>query len=402
MRVRKQALTGAVVFALVAALAGTVASAARTHRGRKSPIVLGAEGTFSGPIGPPGVSYLDGFRAALLAANKAGGIDGHKMVLDTMDNGGTAATAVTDFRTLVTVDHIIGTCCAVDSATTVAVDPLWQKYKIPGISEGVPSATLTDPRKSGNHFAFLSDLNTGIGSWPQLAAGIGLLAHKKGIGNPKVALAVVATATSVPWNQGWTAFARQKGWTVTTSQQVSPTGTDAGTAAAAIAQSNPDFVAVAIGGPPEVPFLQALRQSGYTGPIVVWSAGVSQPVFSQINDPKLYGLDAYSYPSVSNAATRLFVKRAKAANVDPNGQLTPSGYVAGLMYVAALQNCGPACTGPKLSANLQKLSGFTAGGLLSGPLQISRANHDAFRTASLVTWANNAWHAHGSVTASAN
>lgn len=371
------------------ACGGSSKAASGGNGGSKSPFTIGATGSFTGSVGAASLSYLNGMRIAINAANGAGGVDGRKINIKLYDDGGDASQGVANTRTAITVDHVIGICCGVFSAVTEASDPLWEQYKVPGISEGAPPGTLTAPGATkGNPYEFVSDLNAGDGEWQQEIAVVGKLAQQEHIASPKIALAALATATGVAWSKSFTTAAKAKGWTVTTSQQVSLTGTDLTPPAAQIANTKPDFVVGTVASTSEQPFFQQLRQDGFKGPIIDYSSGVVLSIFQALNDPNLYGLLAWNYPGGNNQAVQTYLSEAKQQKINPSLQLTPSGYAAGLMLVAALKKCGANCNSAGLQKSLSGLGNFDAGGFFAGPMDMSATNHDAVQTANLVHFVN--------------
>ncbi len=227
-----------------------------------------------------------------------------------------------------------------------------------------------------------------------VAAAKQLMPGRSGL---KVGLIGLATSTGTLFDQLATGAIQKEGWSVVAKAPLSLDGTNTGPPAAQIASAKPDIVFGAIASTSEQPFLQQLRQNGYTGPIVVYSSGVVSSIFQALNDPNLYGLLAYNYPTESNAAVSLFTQRAQAAGVNPGAQLTPNGYAGGLMLVAALQKCGPSCTGTGLAQAYESLTGFDGSGFFAGPLKISSTNHDAFTVARVVHWENGTMKSVGTV-----
>jgi branched-chain amino acid transport system substrate-binding protein len=71
----------------------------------KGPIKVGAITSLSGPLATFGVSQISQWKVIVKLANQAGGIDGHKIDLITLNDGGNAATSLNDARQLVS-DHV--------------------------------------------------------------------------------------------------------------------------------------------------------------------------------------------------------------------------------------------------------------------------------------------------------
>ena len=89
----------------------------------KSPIVIGVVGTLSGPFGDLGSAALDGAKVAVAQLNAHGGILGHPVSLNALDDQGNGTQSVQQLTTLagkhvyLVVNAGIGGSCTADRAT---------------------------------------------------------------------------------------------------------------------------------------------------------------------------------------------------------------------------------------------------------------------------------------------
>jgi branched-chain amino acid transport system substrate-binding protein len=91
-------------------------------------ITIGFSGAISGPYALAGQQEESGIRAAINQANAAGGIDGRKLSLTTLNDGFSPPLEVTNFRQLTTQDHV---------------------YAIVGMTSLVPTTTFALTRSTG-------------------------------------------------------------------------------------------------------------------------------------------------------------------------------------------------------------------------------------------------------------
>ncbi len=106
MRLRsRQAVAAAVGVICVGTLAAcssssTSSSGSSSGAASGSPVTLGAIETMSGPFAQIGQSKVAGMKVAINQINKAGGADGHKLVLSVKDEQASTTATVTDVREL--------------------------------------------------------------------------------------------------------------------------------------------------------------------------------------------------------------------------------------------------------------------------------------------------------------
>lgn len=106
MRLRSRhavaAAVGVICVGTLAACSSSSTSSSGTSSGAASgsPVTLGAIETMSGPFAQIGQSKVAGMKVAINEINKAGGADGHKLVLSVKDEQASTTATVTDVREL--------------------------------------------------------------------------------------------------------------------------------------------------------------------------------------------------------------------------------------------------------------------------------------------------------------
>lgn len=144
------------VLTIVTLLVGAGATPAAAQG--KSPYVLGAVLSLSGPVAANGVPTRDGIQVAVEEINAAGGLDGHPVEVLFEDDQSKPDQAVILTNKLITQNRVLLILGASFGSTTNAVASVVEKQKIPQLS---PTAwTKEDLRLLPQTFYFLADFVT--------------------------------------------------------------------------------------------------------------------------------------------------------------------------------------------------------------------------------------------------
>src|SRR5712692_1493527 len=95
-------ITAAVAAATLAACSSSSSSSA----GAKSPITIGASLSLSGPFSADGQAFQKGYQLWAKDQNAKGGLLGHKIVLKFLNDASNPTTVVSNYQTLITIDHV--------------------------------------------------------------------------------------------------------------------------------------------------------------------------------------------------------------------------------------------------------------------------------------------------------
>lgn len=145
----KRVLSILIIVAVLAGLAGP--AAAQT----KSPYVLGAVLSLSGPVAANGVPTKDGIQVAVEEINGAGGIDGHPIEVLFEDDQSKPDQAVILANKLITQNRALMLLGASFGSTTNAIATVAEKQKVPQLT---PTAwTKEDLRALPYTFYFIAD-----------------------------------------------------------------------------------------------------------------------------------------------------------------------------------------------------------------------------------------------------
>ena len=94
-------------------------------------IVFGMSAPFSGSIGSYGVQMREGVRVCFAKANDAGGINGRRLRLTSLDDGYEAKAAAANARTLIEQDKVFALIAFYGTAPTTAVLPVLDADDVP-------------------------------------------------------------------------------------------------------------------------------------------------------------------------------------------------------------------------------------------------------------------------------
>ncbi|HEX2916834.1 MAG TPA: ABC transporter substrate-binding protein [Chloroflexia bacterium] len=134
------AATSAATSAAATTAAGSGSGASTAASGSGSDIRIGLMGPFTGPSAGLGLGIKRGAQMAVDDINKAGGINGRKIVLIERDDKATPSEGVTNARDLIEKEKVLALFGTANTAVGVAQAPIIQQSKIPWV---VPVTTGT-------------------------------------------------------------------------------------------------------------------------------------------------------------------------------------------------------------------------------------------------------------------
>lgn len=321
-------LTGVV---LVVAACIALAACGSSGKSSSGPIHVGFLTPLSGPAASVGQGTLQGAQLAVAAANKAGGVDGRKIILDVVDSQFSpqvGAQATTRFARNQSIPLMIG---SVETVVLNAQQSIAQRQHLPTIAlvgtgppQGASSSSsyIIYPYPAcDNPLMRFAKILTGQGKtkwagigWSDVAAEECLNAFEKGIGS-----------------------------SFTAKQLVPLTATDMSGPISNLQQSNPQGVAVMASGPTPGLITQQAAKIRFHVPFVGWGGYEGYPDY-----PKVAGASANGFELIGSFAPDLyqspqstsFVSAYKAKYNSTPTEFNAAGYDAALIAIAALKNAG--------------------------------------------------------------
>ena len=326
--------------------------------GSKAPYLISISTDLSaGFSAVAGIPYAEGFEAYFTHVNSQGGINGHKVQMDILDDRSDVQAGLANYQKELNTNSLGFFLTAASAVNSVL-----------------------GPKASQDHFPFSTPIYNGGANIPDyvydfnLSASMAATALTKYVTtkvttpNPKVAFLSYDTPSQRANVPPISEALKAKGFTTVYNEYVPQTTVDFASSGAAIANLKPDFVVLNLLDTQFAQGVQAVRSRGYTGPISNLSAVVSDATWKKINDPNV--VEPVAVPSLSDAdipATK-DLKQIAAETGHTQGSSLPAWvltYVHAEVVGAALAKCGDSCTREKLNTALSNTT-IDANGLMVG------------------------------------
>ncbi len=329
-------------------LGATVGTASVSSAAKKAPapvkvgIVTEKTGIFSAYT----TEWLQGVNIGLSYATKGSGkVDGHRIVLNTVDDGDNPTTAATDFKSFVGAGYkIIGG--TVDSSIATELAPLAAQNKTLYISGPAAADQVTGV----NRYTFRSGRQTYQDV--QTAAS-----YIKALGTGKT---VLVLGQDFAFGQSYVTDATQAfgslGDTVK-SLLVPLTTTDFTPTALQVQALHPDIVFLAWAGSTGAPLAQALDQQGIftSSKVITGLANTATYQFYGAAGLKFNYLSLYNWQSPHNAVNTYLIKGMLSKYHQYPDLFTADGFVWAQMVVRAIQTG----QGTNVTKMIKGLEGWT-------------------------------------------
>jgi branched-chain amino acid transport system substrate-binding protein len=146
-------LSIAATAALAAALVAGCGSSGGGSTSKKSstPIVIGASLSLSGDFSTDGEAFQKGYKLWVSQVNSHGGIDGHPVKLDILNDNSSPSQVATNYQKLITVNHVNLTFGPFSSLLTAPASAVAHRYGYAFV-EGAGGAPLVFAQKLNNVF----------------------------------------------------------------------------------------------------------------------------------------------------------------------------------------------------------------------------------------------------------
>jgi ABC-type branched-subunit amino acid transport system substrate-binding protein len=324
----------------------------------------------SGPLAGSYTPTWEGFELYIKALNDRGGIGGKKVDVVLDDDGLKADRAVAAAKKQTERDQVLGIFGLSLSSTQGAVYAEMRKAGVPvvttfsGIGDALPPAQPFS-YSTGVVFEVAGD-----------AIGELIQSIKKGGKVVGMTFDSVGGRAGIAFNQK--SVEKAGG---TWDQVLFPvTTTDFTPFAQEVAAKKPDIVVGHYGSGQNLGVIPALRRSGYTGPYVAASYGVTEETIQQAAKRAGSGENIYyvtRYASVFDknpAVAEVAAAQKKYGTSKPFSSMHVTGWALGKLAEAGLKACGWPCTREKLDKAIQGVK-VELGGLSGGPIQMSATDH---------------------------
>lgn len=330
---------------------------------------------------------MAGVRAYFQMVNDAGGVNGRTLELRDTDDGRDVGRAVAAFRDFARDEKVLGVLGGQLPDTLAAVGPLAGREELLYYAYSYAPA-LMEPVQP---WVFNVDL-----SIPGQVKGIlSEIERLKTTDVPKVAFFTVETPASVQVEE---VLKGDDGIEVAVTQKVALDATDVSVQAAAIANAEPDFVALYGPEPFMILAMTGLRQRGVEAPAITGTASSRETTFQALAEQQAvenyhalrYGVMA---SDVDEPAAETMRAAAEAINWEEGlgGLPFTGGWMQGLTLVKALEECGEDCDRAGLREALEGLGEIDADGVMEGAT-LTPEKHSLGTTGRFYVWDDAAGH----------
>jgi branched-chain amino acid transport system substrate-binding protein len=356
-----RSLCAAIVFA------GSLAALATAHA--QNSYVLGYITDLSGPLADSYTPTWEGFELYVKALNDRGGINGKKVDVVLDDDGLKADRAVANAKKQAERDNVVGIFGLSLSSTQGPVYAEMRKIGVPVVAS---FSGILDALPPSKPFSY----STGV-VFEVAGEAVGELVRNIRPSGKVVGLTIdtVGGRAAVSHNKR---MVESLGYTW--DEVIFPvTTTDFTPFAQAAVEKKPDIVVGHYASSQNLGVIPALRRSGYTGPYVVASYGVTEDTVRQAaqrsgGGESIYYVTRYASifdgnPSIAEVAAA----QKKYGTSKPFSSMHVTGWALGKFAEAALKACGWPCSREKLNKTIQTLK-VDVGGLTGGPIEMSPGN----------------------------
>ena len=324
----------------------------------------------SGPLAGSYTPTWEGFELYIKALNDRGGVNGKKVEVVLDDDGLKADRAVSNAKKQVERDNVLGIFGLSLSSTQGPVYAEMRKAGVPVVST---FSGILDTLPPAQPFSY----STGV-VFEVAGDAIGDLIQsiKKGAKVVGMTFDSVGGRAGIAFNQKSVEKAGGS-W----DQVLFPiTTTDFTPFAQQVVSKKPDIVVGHYGSGQNLGVIPALRRSGFTGPYVVASYGVTEDTIEQAarragSGENIYYVTRYSSSFDDNPQVKeVAAAQKKYGTSKPFSSMHITGWALGKFAEAALKGCGWPCTREKLDKTIQTLK-VDMQGLSGGPTEMSPGDH---------------------------
>jgi ABC-type branched-subunit amino acid transport system substrate-binding protein len=328
-----------------------------------------------------GIPCSEGFQAYMAGQNAAGGINGHKIKVDVMDDRSDVQAGLANYQKALNSDDL----AFLLNAASAIVGPVGAK----AINDHIVQSSLAGYLGGIAVYQYTYGINPSINNF---LATLTAYAASKVTSQSGAKVAIIQyDSPGVRANTPAVEKAfKDRGWNVVYSQLVPQTTVDFSVAGGQIASAKPDMVVSNMLESQLAGFVSAVRSRNMTAPIENFNSNISDSAFGKINDPNLFLLrfTASASDKSNSGITKL---RKVAADTGHSQGLDNSFFV--LCYVhaqvvaQAIQKCGDSCTRETFNKSMEQTS-VDPNQLMAGRPGYSATDHVMPKGNAVVAWDN--------------
>lgn len=319
-------------------LAGTAAVAlpwlqAGSANAQESQIVLGQSTDLTGPLGELGSAMHQGAQAAFAAVNARGGIQGRSIVLNTLDDQYDVQKGLANVKQLMADPNTFALFNCMGTANVEAMLPMVLESGIPFFAPFTGAQLSRVPQR--NVFNIRA-------SYAEEAEK--LVQHLHTLGIKRIAIAYQANSFGKEVFNATQRSMAKLGLPEGPSATVENNASDAATAAAKIAQAQPEAVLIGLAGKPAMEFVKSFRAlrrgtSLYGLSVLGTSANIAALGADGVGMALTQVMPLPSNPVVPVSREFMQAWKAIGAKAEPS-HLALEGYINARVFCEALQRAG--------------------------------------------------------------
>ena len=319
-------------------LAGTAAVAlpwlqAGSANAQESQIVLGQSTDLTGPLGELGSAMHQGAQAAFAAVNARGGIQGRSIVLNTLDDQYDVQKGLANVKQLMADPNTFALFNCMGTANVEAMLPLVLESGIPFFAPFTGAQLSRVPQRN------VFDIRA---SYAEEAEK--LVQHLNTLGIKRIAIAYQANSFGKEVFNATQRSMAKLGLPDGPSATVENNASDAATAAAKIAQAQPEAVLIGLAGKPAMEFVKSFRAlrrgtSLYGLSVLGTSANIAALGADGVGMALTQVMPLPTNPVVPVSREFMQAWKAIGAKAEPS-HLALEGYINARVFCEALQRAG--------------------------------------------------------------
>lgn len=347
--------------------------------GSSEPFLLGYAGDLTGPLAGFGVPMHDGFMTYIDHVNGEGGVNGREIEVVVENYEADVNKARIGVETMVD-QGVSGIFGGLSGNVWGPMAELAGRFEVPQMTTGVTDDQVIPPKP----YVFSSQL--GAAANAEIVSKF--IEEEYGADDIKVGILGFSSAYGAAYIDHLEEGAGDLGWDIVSNQEVPLQATDATTQAEEIVGADPDVVVLFLIDPITPLGVRALRDKGFTGPIVNYTGGEAEATFETLNDPDYFAVRSYMYPQdPSIPAAVEMVAQANAAGLADSATVAyfTQGYVQAITAVKALEACEGDCDGAAYNEALENLGDVDTGDL-TGEMILSPDRHRAADGGRVYSW----------------
>jgi branched-chain amino acid transport system substrate-binding protein len=363
---RRRSRTAALACVAAAALALTACSTSSSggttsggggsggSGGSKSTYTIGYTDGITGQAAAISKGELDGLNAAFNAANAAGGVNGHKIKLTSLDAGDDPSRGATNTVQLIKSDHALAVLGLVGSPNCSPTVKLAAQYKTPIIC-GVADTSDLKPVHPYVYTKYGSEVT-------EAKAMISVVTDTIKPATPKLGFVFIDFPSAREWATTVRSQATAAGLKTVAFDGIAATTSDLSTEAARLRSAGANVVLTQIISPQVISLNHAFKAQKSDISMITEATTSDYPTLKSLADPSIYQLMLTPLvdPNGTEPAVKAYVAAMAAQKITGyagiNGAELAISYTQGEQIIAALKKCGDTCTGATLNTALQQVS----------------------------------------------